>query len=221
LSCFRNFSWSSLAARSGEAEEFHDAHQNIAAKTHNPNGFSLGIIGLGRIGYRIAQKAHLAFQMKIIYHDINRMPEDIEKSVDAQFYDELEEMLTAADCVLLATPFVGEKLMNAERFAQMKPGSRFVNIARGKLVDEDCLVAALKTGHLASAGIDVHFDEPNVNPALAKMFNVELLSHTAGGKLQGFPLSHQIEHYADGVFSFVGVAYGIREIGDGEHPDVL
>jgi lactate dehydrogenase-like 2-hydroxyacid dehydrogenase len=183
LSCFRNFSWSSRSARSGDAEKFKDAHQNIAAKTHNPNGFSLGIIGLGRIGYRIAQKAHAAFQMKIIYHDINRMPEDIEKSVDARFYDQLEEMLTAADCVLLATPFVGEKLMNAERFAQMKPGSRFVNIARGKLVDEDSLVAALDSGHLASAGIDVHFDEPNVNSTLANMSNVEMLSHTAGGKL--------------------------------------
>jgi lactate dehydrogenase-like 2-hydroxyacid dehydrogenase len=183
LSCFRNFSWSSLAARSGDTEKFQDAHQNIAARTHNPNGFSLGIIGLGRIGYRIAQKAHVAFQMKIIYHDIKRMPEDIESNVEAQFYDQLEDLLSAADCVLLATPFVGEKLMNAERFAQMKPGSRFVNIARGKLVDEDSLVAALKSGHLASAGIDVHFDEPNVNPVLAKMSNVELLSHTAGGRL--------------------------------------
>jgi lactate dehydrogenase-like 2-hydroxyacid dehydrogenase len=186
LNSFRNFSWSSLAARSEDPEKFKDAHQNIAAVTHNPNGFSLGIIGLGRIGYRIAQKAHVAFEMKIIYHDIIRMPEEIEKSVHAQYFDELDDMLAAADCVLLATPFVSEQLMNAERFAKMKPGSRFVNIARGKLVDEDSLVAVLKSGHLVSAGLDVHFDEPNVNPKLASMANVEMLSHTAGGMQQEF-----------------------------------
>jgi lactate dehydrogenase-like 2-hydroxyacid dehydrogenase len=208
LNSFRNFSWSSIAARSQDPEKFRDAHQNIAAVTHNPNGFSLGIIGLGRIGYRIAQKAHVAFSMKIIYHDIARMSEEIEKSVDAEFFAGLDEMLAASDCVLLATPFVGEKVMNEKSFARMKPGSRFVNIARGKLVDEESLVVALRSGHLVSAGLDVHYDEPNVNSALASMPNVEMLSHTAGGivtkKLQ---ISYQnISNY---MFSLVRIAYGL------------
>jgi len=184
LNTFRNFTWSSSAARSADPTQFRDAHQNIAAKTHNPNGFSLGIIGLGRIGYRIAQKAHLAFHMRITYYDIKRMPEEAESAINAHYFERLDDMLAEADCVLLATPFVGEKVLNADRFAKMKRGSRFVNIARGKLVDEDSLVAALESGHVASAGLDVHFDEPNVNSKLAKMSNVEMLSHTAGASLE-------------------------------------
>ncbi|KAF2430382.1 D-isomer specific 2-hydroxyacid dehydrogenase [Tothia fuscella] len=184
LNAFRNFTWSSSAARSLDPGKFREAHQDIAATTHNPNGFSLGIIGLGKIGYRIAQKAHVAFEMKIIYNDVNRLPESVEKGVSAQYYENLDDMLADSDCVLLATPFVGEKVMNAERFAKMKRGSRFVNIARGKLVDEVSLLAALKSGHLAFAGLDVHYDEPNVNPDLARLPQVELLSHTAGASLE-------------------------------------
>jgi lactate dehydrogenase-like 2-hydroxyacid dehydrogenase len=121
--------------------------------------------------------------MKIIYNDIARLPEEIERGVDARFY-QLDEMLAEADCVLLATPFVGERVMNAERFAKMKRGSRFVNIARGKLVDEASLVAALESAHLSYAGLDVHYNEPYVNPQLAKLPQVELLSHTAGASLE-------------------------------------
>jgi lactate dehydrogenase-like 2-hydroxyacid dehydrogenase len=183
LNSFRNFTWSSSAARSLDPKKFTEAHQNIAATTHNPNGFTLGVIGLGRIGYRIAQKARVAFEMQVIYNDIARLPADVEGGVGAKYY-QLGDLLAEADCVLLATPFVGEKLMNAERFAMMKRGSRFVNIARGKLVDEASLVAALESGHLSYAGLDVHYNEPYVNPDLAKMPQVELLSHTAGASLE-------------------------------------
>ncbi|OCL12812.1 D-isomer specific 2-hydroxyacid dehydrogenase [Glonium stellatum] len=184
LSTFRNFSWSAIAARSLDVEKFKDASQNIAAVTHNPNGFSLGIIGLGKIGYRIAQKAHASFEMRILYNDIRRMPAEIEKSIDAKFYAKLDDMLVDADCVLVATPFAGDKVMDAPHFAIMKRGSRLVNIARGKLIDEEALVAALESGHLTSAGLDVHYNEPAVNQKLAKMKNVELLSHTAGASIE-------------------------------------
>jgi lactate dehydrogenase-like 2-hydroxyacid dehydrogenase len=173
-----------MAARSLDKGKFGAAHRDIAAVTHNPNGMSLGIIGLGKIGYRIAQKANLAFQMKILYNDIRRYPADVERSVGARFFERLDDMLAEADCVLLATPFVGEKVMDAEKFAKMKHGSSFVNIARGKLVDEDALAAALQSGQLAAAGLDVHYDEPNVNPKFATMTNVELLSHTAGSSVE-------------------------------------
>ncbi|OCK76429.1 D-isomer specific 2-hydroxyacid dehydrogenase [Lepidopterella palustris CBS 459.81] len=184
LSTFRNFSWSSLAARSLSVPRFVAANRNIAATAHNPNGFSLGIIGLGKIGYRIAQKAHLAFEMKILYNDIRRMPKKIEESVDATYYGKLDEMLGDADCVLVATPFAGDKVIDAPQFKLMKRGSRLVNIARGKLIDEDALVAALENGHLVAAGLDVHYHEPKVDERLASMENVHLMSHTAGASVE-------------------------------------
>ncbi|KAI9758614.1 MAG: alpha mannosidase-like protein [Chaenotheca gracillima] len=184
LSTFRNFTWSSLAARSTDAAEFMLAHRNVAMKSHNPQGHLLGIIGLGNIGYRVAQKAQLAFGMKILYHDVLRKSSEMESSVDAVFYETLDEMLEAADCIILATPFAGTKVLNDSSISKMKHGSRLVNIARGKLVDEEALVSALENGQLSSAGLDVHYDEPQVNPKLAKMQNVELLSHTAGASVE-------------------------------------
>ncbi|KAH8202778.1 hypothetical protein TruAng_003049 [Truncatella angustata] len=167
------------AARSGSADQFKDANQNLAAITRNPNGFTLGIVGYGRIGRRIAEKAHLAMNMKIVYNDIVEIP----SSVPATYHKSMNTLLAEADCVLVATPFSGGTLIDEPALAKMKKGSRLVNIARGKLVDELALVDALKSGHLYSAGLDVHFDEPNVNKELIKMKNVEVLSHNAGASL--------------------------------------
>ncbi|KAI7293669.1 hypothetical protein KC315_g19282 [Hortaea werneckii] len=89
-------------------------------------------------------------------------------------------MLAVADCVLVATPFGGEAVLNAEKISKMKQGSRLINVARGKLIDEEALIKALESGQLKAAGMDVHFNEPNVNPKLARMPNVEMLAHTAG-----------------------------------------
>ena len=183
LSAYRRFTRSSLAARSLDSKRFQDAHWNIAAQSSNPNGSKLGIIGLGRIGYRIAQKARAACEMEILYNDIKRMPTDIEQSIEAKYFGDLDDMLSIADCVVLTTPFIGDSLMNASKFDKMKHGSRFINVARGKLVDEDALVAALESGQISCAGLDVHYDEPNVNPALAAMDNVEVLCHTAGASI--------------------------------------
>ncbi|KAK7534530.1 D-isomer specific 2-hydroxyacid dehydrogenase [Phyllosticta citricarpa] len=184
LSTFRKFTWSSLSARSCQVDRFVDANRNIAAITHNPNGYALGIIGLGKIGHRIAQKAHTAFGMRILYHDIRRLPADVERPLDAKFYDRLDDMLPDADALVVATPFGGDKVVRAEHFGRMKKGARLINIARGKLIDEDALVQALESGHLEAAGLDVHYDEPRVNPKLAAMDNVELLSHTAGASVE-------------------------------------
>ena len=183
LSAYRRFTRSAIAARSKDPQRFQDAHQNIAAATSNLNGSNLGFIGLGRIGYRMAQKAKAALEMNIQYHDIRRMSTDIEESICAQYFEDLDEILANADCVVLATSFVGNYLMNVQRFGQMEHGSRFINIARGKLVDEDALVRALESGQISCAGLDVHFDERNVNPALAATDNVEMLCHTAGASI--------------------------------------
>jgi lactate dehydrogenase-like 2-hydroxyacid dehydrogenase len=132
----------------------------------------------------IAQKASTAFGMKILYNDVVRMGAAIERSVSATYFEHLEDMLAVADCVVVATPFGGTKVLNADNIAKMKHGSRIVNIARGKLIDEEALVSALENGQLFAAGLDVHYDEPNVNPKLARMKNVELLSHTAGAAVE-------------------------------------
>ncbi|KAF2496918.1 D-isomer specific 2-hydroxyacid dehydrogenase [Lophium mytilinum] len=184
LSTFRLFSWSATAAHSTSIPAFQDANRNIAAVTHNPNNFTLGIIGLGKIGYRIAQKAHDSFDMKILYNDIRRMPKDIEDTISATYFESLDAMLPEADCVLVATPFAGDKLMDAPHFRKMKKGARLVNIARGKLIDEPALVEALESGQLGAAGLDVHYDEPKVDAKLAGMRNVQLLAHTAGASIE-------------------------------------
>lgn len=138
---------------------------------------------MGKIGFRVAEKAAVAFGMRILYYDIRRLPLEAEEKVAATFYDKLEDMLAVADCTLVATPFGGKKVLSAPQIATMKTGSRLVNIARGKLIDEDALVQALENGRLFAVGLDVHYDEPVVDERLRGMRNAELLSHTAGASV--------------------------------------
>ncbi|GAP85085.2 putative D-isomer specific 2-hydroxyacid dehydrogenase [Rosellinia necatrix] len=183
ISTFRHLPWSAIAARSAAPDQFVDANRNLASISQNPSGHTLGIIGYGRIGRRIAEKAYRALDMKIMYNDIVRMPPDIEAETEAVYEKDLEGLLGKADCVVVATPFAGDKLLSAPLFRKFKPGSRIINIARGKLIDEAALIDALKSGHIAAAGLDVHEYEPQVNPELAAMKNVELLSHNAGASV--------------------------------------
>lgn len=110
--------------------------------------------------------------MKIYYQDLYRKSTEQEKTVNASYCESLDELLAVADCVVLATPFGGSKLITRETLAKFKCGAKFVNIARGTLVDEVALVDALKSGQLSAAGLDVHENEPHVNQELAKMRNV-------------------------------------------------
>jgi len=181
LSVFRNLIWSAEAAKSGDVEQFKVAHKHQQDAAHNPQGHSLGIIGLGNIGMTIAEKVWSCFGMDILYHDLVRKSKDQENAVHATFYEDLDDMLAIADCVVLATPFSGSKVITAERLQKFKEGSRFVNIARGTLVDEEALVEALKSGRLFAAGLDVHENEPHVNQELCQMRNVTMTCHNAGG----------------------------------------
>ncbi|KAJ5697659.1 hypothetical protein N7488_011343 [Penicillium malachiteum] len=128
----------------------------------------LGIIGLGNIGYTIARKAYACFGMKIYYQDLYRKSAEQEKAVGASFCETMDEILAVADCIVLATPFGGSKIISKEVLANFKPGAKFVNIARGKPVDEVALVEALKSGHLSAVGLDVHENEPHVNEDLRR-----------------------------------------------------
>lgn len=183
ISSFRCFSWSSQAARSLDPDQFVDANKNLAPVSLNPKGHTLGIIGFGQIGRRTAEKAYLALNMKVIYYDIVQMPQELESVSNATYHQSMDTLLAESDCVVVATPFSGETLLNASLISKMKKGSRLVNIARGKLLDESALIDALKRGQLSAAGLDVHFNEPHVNKELGKMKMVEILSHNAGASL--------------------------------------
>ena len=184
ISVFRQMTWSQLAARSGDPREFQNAHLNAPAVSHNPRGHTLGIVGLGNIGYAIAKKAHLAFGMRIAYNDVVRKPRAQEREVDADFYPSLVDMLAVSDCVLIATPFAGKTLITGSTLARFKPGARLVNIARGSLIDEEALADAIDAGHIAAAGMDVHAHEPNVSARLIRSGVVTLTSHTGGAALE-------------------------------------
>lgn len=189
IGTFRLLSTSALAARSCEVARFTAAQHGLVDVTTNPRGHVLGIVGLGRIGRRIAQKARLVFPMEIAYHDVRRQGEEVEGELEATFYEDLDDMLAVADCVVVATPYGGSKVLDADKIAKMKQGSRLINVARGKLVDEEALVRALESGRLSAAALDVHYEEPTVNPKLAAMRNVELTSHNGGStidSLKGF-----------------------------------
>ena len=123
--------------------------------------------------------------MRVWYHDVVRF-EEREKTLTggAHWCETLEELLRNADCVVLATPFSGAVLLSNAEFGQFKHGARLVNIARGKLIDETALIAALDSGAISAAGLDVHANEPHVNKQLAERQNVMVLSHTAGASVE-------------------------------------
>ncbi len=139
-------------------------------------GRTLGVFGFGRIGQAMARRA-AAFGMRIIYTDTAASPE-IEGELGARRV-EFEELLRESDVLTVHSPYLPElhKRFGAAEFAAMKPGALFVNTARGKLMDEGALAAALKAKEIAAAGLDVYEDEPAFRPELAAMDNVVLLPH--------------------------------------------
>ncbi|KKI93220.1 bifunctional glyoxylate/hydroxypyruvate reductase B [Bacillus sp. SA1-12] len=138
----------------------------------------LGIIGMGGIGTALAKRAHLGFDMQILYHNRSRN-EKAEQDYNA-IYCSLEELLTQSDFVCLMTPLTPstEKMMGKREFELMKETAIFINGSRGKTVDEEALIHALETGQILAAGLDVYVQEP-VQPEnqLLSMRNVVTLPH--------------------------------------------
>lgn len=210
ISVFRNMTWSSIAARSGHTSEWLDAHHNAPVASRDPRGHALGVIGLGDIGHAIALKAHMGLGMRILYHDLVRKPIAQEEELKAEFCRDLGPMLAVSDCVVLATPFAGAKIITAESLKLFKEGSRLVNIARGSLVDEDALATALEEGRLGAAGLDVHANEPEIAQRFIKLRNVTLTCHTGGGALEsmiGFErlVMENVEKVLNGEPALTGV----------------
>jgi len=172
------------ARRTGEGERhLRGGHWTGWRPTHmlgtHVTGKTLGLIGMGRIARAVAQRAHHGFGMKVIFHDPFPPAPDVAKALGAEPRNSLEEVLQEAHFVSLHCPATPETrhLMDARRFALMKPTAFLINTARGDVVDEAALVAALQAGTIAGAALDVYEREPVVSPELLTMENVVLLPH--------------------------------------------
>jgi glyoxylate reductase len=146
-------------------------------------GKTLGIVGFGRIGRAMARRAS-GFQMKVIYTDAVRASGDMERELRAEFR-EMNALLAEADFISVHTPLLPETrgLFNAEKFGRMKRTAFLINTARGPVVNEGDLVAALESGKLAGAALDVFEKEPAIHPGLRRS-NVVLAPHIASASLE-------------------------------------
>jgi lactate dehydrogenase-like 2-hydroxyacid dehydrogenase len=143
------------------------------------SGKTLGLVGLGRIARAVARRAKQGFGMRVLFHDPYPPPPAIVAELGAEPRADLDALVRESDFVSLHCPATPETrhLMNARRLALMKPTAFLINTARGDVVDEGALVAALRAGTFAGAGLDVYEREPAVSPELLTMDNVVLLPH--------------------------------------------
>ncbi|WP_414708908.1 2-hydroxyacid dehydrogenase [Roseateles sp.] len=148
------------------------------------HGTTLGILGMGRIGQAIARRGRFGFGMQVVYHNRSRLAADTEAELGARYLAK-DELLRQADHLVLVLPYSAEAhhCIGAAEIALMKPTATLVNIARGGIVDEDALAAALRERRIAAAGLDVFEGEPRVNPALLTLPNVVLTPHIASATL--------------------------------------
>jgi len=153
---------------------------------HRVGGKRLGIVGMGRIGQAVAHRAR-AFGMEIVYHNRHKLPDAVENIFGARYEADLDRLIAEADILTLNCPSTDEtrNLLDARRIASMKPDAYVINTARGELIDEDALIAALEAGRIGGAGLDVFRQEPRVDPRLLSLPNVVALPHLASATLEG------------------------------------
>jgi lactate dehydrogenase-like 2-hydroxyacid dehydrogenase len=162
-------------------------------------GKRLGILGMGRIGQALADRAR-AFRMTIHYNNRTRLPASLEKG--AVFHADAEAMLAHCDFLSINAPLTPQtrKWLNPDRIARLPRGAIVVNTARGGVVDDDALIAALKSGHLASAGLDVFDGEPKMHRGYYDLANAFLLPHMGSATVEtrnamGFKALDNLEAY--------------------------
>lgn len=143
-------------------------------------GKTLGLLGAGRIGSRVAYMASRGLDMKVIYYDV-KQNEHIEKETGAAFRASVEEVLKEADAVSIHVPLLDstKHLINKERLAMMKKSAYLINTSRGPVVDEAALAEALRAGTIRGAAIDVFEHEPHMAVGLAELPNVIVTPHIA------------------------------------------
>ena len=144
------------------------------------HGATLGILGMGRIGQAIARRGALGFGMKVIYHNRSRLNTEQEAPISARYVDKAT-LLGEADHLVLVLPYSAEShhAIGAAELAQMKPSATLTNVARGGIVDDAALAAALRDKRIAAAAIDVFEGEPRVHADLLTVPNVVLTPHIA------------------------------------------
>ena len=153
---------------------------------HRLGGKVLAIVGMGRIGQAVACRAR-AFGLEVVYHNRTRLPEAIETKLGARYEPDLDAMIGRADILSLHCPASAETrhLLNAARIALLRPGAYLINTARGDLIDEEALFAALTEGRIAGAGFDVFANEPEIDPRFLSLPNVLALPHMGSATVEG------------------------------------
>ncbi|MES2974526.1 MAG: D-glycerate dehydrogenase [Pseudomonadota bacterium] len=148
------------------------------------HGSTLGILGMGRIGQGIARRGSHGFGMNVLYHNRSRLDAATEADCKARYVSK-EELLRTADHLVLVLPYSpsSHHAIGAAELAQMKPTANLVNIARGGIVDDAALAAALRGKQIAAAGLDVFEGEPTVHPDLLTLPNVVLTPHIASATI--------------------------------------
>lgn len=143
-------------------------------------GKTLGVLGAGRIGSRLAHHAKHGFDMNVVYYDVKRN-EEFEKETGATYHPTVEGVLECVDVVSIHVPLLDstKHLINGERLRMMKKGAYLVNTSRGPVVDEAALVQALREGVIRGAALDVFENEPALAPGLAELDNVVITPHIA------------------------------------------
>jgi len=162
--------------RGGRWEKFMFAHA-----THDLAGRTVGIVGLGRVGKQVARRL-AAFDVRALYYDIVRPGTEVESQLQVRFAP-LAELLAQSDVVTLHVPLTDatRRMIDEAALARMRPGARLINTARGEVVDEAALEAALRSGHIGGAGLDVYDGEPvTAARPLFELPNVVLTPHVAG-----------------------------------------
>ncbi|MBI3155375.1 MAG: D-glycerate dehydrogenase [Burkholderiales bacterium] len=174
MAAARRFPEAERFLRSGQWKDWR-VDQLVGRDVH---GATLGILGMGRIGQAIARRGALGFGMKVIYHNRSRLPPEVEAPLGARWVDKAT-LLAESDHLVLVLPYApaNHHAIGAAELARMKPTATLTNIARGGIVDDAALSAALRAGRLFAAGLDVYEGEPELYPGLLELPNVVLLPH--------------------------------------------
>jgi D-3-phosphoglycerate dehydrogenase len=181
LACYRRLPVVDRRTRAG-----HWGKEEARGQSRQLRGKRIGLVGFGAIGRELA--AILAgFQAEVVYYDPVRAAREVEARLSVRALD-LDELLATSDIVSLHLPLLPETsgLIDAARIARMKKGAVLINTARGGLVDEGALAAALRNGHLAAAGIDAFAREPPLGSPLLELEQTVVTPHLAGATIDNF-----------------------------------
>ncbi|XP_040404769.1 probable 2-ketogluconate reductase isoform X2 [Cygnus olor] len=151
---------------------------------------TLGIIGMGRIGYKVAQRAR-AFEMKILYHNRKQRRKEEEQAVGAHYCEKMEDLLQQSDFVMLVVNLTPEnhKMIGKKELGLMKPTATLINIGRGALIDQDALVEALQNNVIRAAALDVTYPEPLPRDhPLLKLNNIIITPHIGTATVQAIQM---------------------------------